>query len=242
MLLFRVRFDLNVGRVWGKIKQKGLVMDKATIKILIGMALLSSLQAAELDGAKKPKLADRNAFYLGVGYQLSAINTFFSSKTTNESYFMTGNGFGVVLGGKFVAKTKDIEHVGLRYGLFYDQTFSSHKSCISTYGLEFSALWDGINSPKRFLGVEFGLGIAGATYTPGNAMHGVIAQNLGKENSLFQLLVNVGVRLGSFHNEIAFGLKFPVIPNKKTEIIDGLSATTLWHRLPVAYVNYIYNF
>ncbi|GAA8521516.1 hypothetical protein oki105_11650 [Helicobacter pylori] len=155
---------------------------------------------------------------------------------------MTGNGFGVVLGGKFVAKTQAVEHVGFRYGLFYDQTFSSHKSYISTYGLEFSGLWDAFNSPKMFLGLEFGLGIAGATYMPGEAMHGIIAQNLGKENSLFQLLVKVGFRFGFFHNEITFGLKFPFIPNKRTEIIDGLSATTLWHRLPVAYFNYIYNF
>ncbi len=226
-----------------RIKQKGLVMNKTMVKILMGMALLLPLQAIDLDeNSKKPKLADRNAFYLGVGYQLSAIRTFFSSKAMDKSYFMTGNGFGVVLGGKLVAKTKDAEHVGFRYGLFYDQTFSSYKSSISTYGLEFSGLWDAINSPKRFLGIEFGLGIAGATYMPRGAMHGVIAQHLGKENSLFQLLVNVGVRLGSLHNEIAFGLKFPVIPNKRTEIIDGLSATTLWHRLPVAYFNYIYNF
>ncbi len=219
--------------------------NKTMVKILMGMALLSSLQAteAELDEkSKKPKLADRNTFYLGVGYQLSAINTSFSTESVDKSYFMTGNGFGVVLGGKFVAKTQAVEHVGFRYGLFYDQTFSSYKSSISTYGLEFSGLWDAINSPKRFLGIEFGLGIAGATYMPRGAMHGVIAQHLGKENSLFQLLVNVGVRLGSLHNEIAFGLKFPVIPNKRTEMIDGLSTTTLWHRLPVAYVNYIYNF
>ncbi len=208
----------------------------------MGMALLSALKAIDLDENSKPKLADRNTFYFGVGYQLSAIRTFFSSKAVDKSYFMTGNGFGVVLGGKFVAKTKDAEHVGFRYGLFYDQTFSSCKSSIFTYGLEFSGLWDAINSPKRFLGVEFGLGIAGATYKPGGAMHGIIAQNLGKENSLFQLLVNVGFRLGSFHNEIAFGLKFPVIPNTKTESIEGLATTTLWHRLPVAYFNYIYNF
>ncbi len=123
--------------------------NKTMVKILMGMALLSSLQAteAELDEkSKKPKLADRNTFYLGVGYQLSAINTSFSTESVDKSYFMTGNGFGVVLGGKFVAKTQAVEHVGFRYGLFYDQTFSSHKSYISTYGLEFSGLWDAFNS------------------------------------------------------------------------------------------------
>ncbi|GAA7378182.1 outer membrane protein [Helicobacter pylori] len=219
--------------------------NETMVKILMGMALLSSLQAAEAEldeKSKKPKFADRNTFYLGVGYQLSAINTSFSTESVDKSYFMTGNGFGVVLGGKFVAKTQAVEHVGFRYGLFYDQTFSSHKSYISTYGLEFSGLWDAFNSQKMFLGLEFGLGIAGATYMPGGAMHGIIAQNLGKENSLFQLLVKVGFRFGFFHNEITFGLKFPFIPNKRTEIVDGLSTTTLWHRLPVAYFNYIYNF
>lgn len=107
--------------------------NKTMVKILMGMALLSSLQAteAELDEkSKKPKFADRNTFYLGVGYQLSAINTSFSTESVDKSYFMTGNGFGVVLGGKFVAKMQAVEHVGFRYGLFYDQTFSSHKSYI----------------------------------------------------------------------------------------------------------------
>lgn len=83
--------------------------NKTMVKILMGMALLSSLQAteAELDEkSKKPKLADRNTFYLGVGYQLSAINTSFSTESVDKSYFMTGNGFGVVLGGNLWLKRK----------------------------------------------------------------------------------------------------------------------------------------
>ncbi|AFI06583.1 outer membrane protein [Helicobacter cetorum] len=215
-------------------------INKAFVASALSLALA---QATELnENSKKPKLADRNAFYLGVGYQLSAINATFSNKFVSTTHYMVGNGVGVVLGGKFVAQRQNLEHVGLRYGVFYDQTFSSYKSYISTYGLEFSALWDAVNSPKRFFGLEFGLGIAGATYMPGNALNGVIAKDLGKQNSLFQLLVNVGMRFGSLHNEIALGLKFPTIPDVKNQTINGLSATTLWHRLPVAYVNYIYNF
>lgn len=84
-------------------------MNKTTVKILMGMALLSSLQAAEAEldeKSKKPKFADRNTFYLGVGYQLSAINTSFSTESVDKSYFMTGNGFGVVLGGNLWPKRK----------------------------------------------------------------------------------------------------------------------------------------
>ncbi|WP_104712998.1 outer membrane protein [Helicobacter cetorum] len=217
---------------------------KTFAKGLISLALLLECQAKDSKDVAKQKveLADKSAFYLGVGYQLSAINTSYSTKSITDSYYMVGNGFGVVLGGKFLTQRKNLEHVGLRYGIFYDQTFSSYHSYISTYGMELSGLWDFTNTPKHFFGLEVGIGIAGASYLPGNALHGIIAKNLGQQNSLFQLLVNVGARFGLGHNEIALGLKFPTIANTKNQTINGLSATTLWHRLPVMYINYIYNF
>ncbi|GAA8521512.1 hypothetical protein oki105_11640 [Helicobacter pylori] len=49
-------------------------MNKTMVKILMGMALLSSLQAAEAEldeKSKKPKFADRNTFYLGLGINLA---------------------------------------------------------------------------------------------------------------------------------------------------------------------------
>ncbi|AFI04673.1 outer membrane protein [Helicobacter cetorum] len=204
------------------------------------------------------RYADKSAFYMGLGYQLGSIqhnNTNINltsaqvaikdksytllnsalSPTYKRSY--VSNGFGLMLGYKWVGKHKETKWFGFRWGLFYDMSASvygrgnlsyngyntftanpfayqkTESIVISTYGTYMDLLLNAYNGDKFFAGFSVGVAFAGVNYdlsdkkTYKNYLKSAFG---GKINdNAFQFLVNLGVRLGGKHNQFGFGIKIP---------------------------------
>ncbi|AFI06589.1 outer membrane protein 3 [Helicobacter cetorum MIT 99-5656] len=202
--------------------------------------------------------ADKRAFYLGLGYQLGLVES--KLKTTNygiqiksllsisgmleqqtETDYEISNGFGVVLGYKWVGKSQITKYFGFRWGLFYDLTASTYNRGdyfyentintetkehiykkngdikISTYGTYLDFLVNAYNGEKFFIGSRFGLAFGGSSYSVGdkNVYESYLKQYVGGNLTYktFQFIVDVGVRMGGKHSSFEWGVKFPTISN-----------------------------
>ncbi len=182
------------------------------------------------------RYADRSAFYLGLGYQLGSIQHNSSNLNLSQRFnksqiiFSDGlspvfknsyvsNGLGVQVGYKWVGKHEETKWFGFRWGLFYDLSASlygqkeSQSIIISTYGTYMDLLFNAYNGDKFFAGFNLGIAFAGVY---GKVSDELLYQALlldtfgGKvDPNGFQFLVNLGVRLGSKHNQFGFGIKIP---------------------------------
>ncbi|WQX86473.1 outer membrane protein [Helicobacter pylori] len=182
------------------------------------------------------RYADRSAFYLGLGYQLGSIQHNSSNLNLSQQFnksqiiFSDGlspvfknsyvsNGFGVQVGYKWVGKHEETKWFGFRWGLFYDLSASlygpkeSQSIIISTYGTYMDLLLNAYNGDKFFAGFNLGIAFAGVYDKVSNELlYQVLLLDTfgGKvDPNGFQFLVDLGVRLGSKHNQFGFGIKIP---------------------------------
>ncbi len=182
------------------------------------------------------RYADRSAFYLGLGYQLGSVQHNSSNLNLSQQFnksqivFSDGlspvfknsyvsNGLGVQVGYKWVGKHEETKWFGFRWGLFYDLSASLYGSqesqsvIISTYGTYMDLLLNAYNGDKFFAGFNLGIAFAGVYDRLSDALlYQALLQNTfgGKVNpNGFQFLVDLGVRLGSKHNQFGFGIKVP---------------------------------
>ncbi|MGL2621355.1 outer membrane protein [Helicobacter pylori] len=182
------------------------------------------------------RYADRSAFYLGLGYQLGSIQHNSSnlnlSQRFNKSQIIfsdslspvfknsyVSNGLGVQVGYKWVGKHEETKWFGFRWGLFYDLSASlygqkeSQSIIISTYGTYMDLLLNAYNGDKFFAGFNLGIAFAGVyDKLSDELLYQALLQNTfgGKvDPNGFQFLVDLGVRLGSKHNQFGFGIKVP---------------------------------
>ncbi len=182
------------------------------------------------------RYADRSAFYLGLGYQLGSIQhnssnlNLFQRFTRTQIIFSDGlspvfknsyvsNGLGVQAGYKWVGKHEETKWFGFRWGLFYDLSASlygqkeSQSVIISTYGSYMDLLFNAYNGDKFFAGFNLGIAFAGVYDKVSDALlYQVLLLDTfgGKvDPNGFQFLVDLGVRLGSKHNQFGFGIKIP---------------------------------
>ncbi|WP_104748292.1 outer membrane protein [Helicobacter cetorum] len=197
------------------------------------------------------RYADKSAFYMGLGYQLGSIQhnntnmdlfqypnkdkivlSALESPTQKRSY--VSNGFGLMLGYKWVGKHKETKWFGFRWGLFYDMSASvygrgslaynlfdsnpfayqkTESIVISTYGTYMDLLLNAYNGDKFFAGFRIGIAFAGANYdlSDEKTYRNYLKNTFGGKinNNAFQFLVNLGVRLGGKHNHFGFGIKIP---------------------------------
>ncbi|KNE11727.1 outer membrane protein [Helicobacter pylori] len=182
------------------------------------------------------RYADRSAFYLGLGYQLGSIQHNSSNLNLSQQFnksqiiFSDGlspvfknsyvsNGFGVQVGYKWVGKHEETKWFGFRWGLFYDLSASlygaqeSQSIIISTYGTYMDLLFNAYNGDKFFAGFNLGIAFAGVyDKLSDELLYQALLQDTfgGKvDPNGFQFLVDLGVRLGSKHNQFGFGIKVP---------------------------------
>ncbi|GAA9628611.1 outer membrane protein [Helicobacter pylori] len=182
------------------------------------------------------RYADRSAFYLGLGYQLGSIQhnssnlNLFQNFTRTQIIFSDGlspifknsyvsNGLGVQVGYKWVGKHEETKWFGFRWGLFYDLSASlygiqeSQSVIISTYGTYMDLLFNAYNGDKFFAGFNLGIAFAGVyDKLSDELLYQTLLQDTfgGKvDPNGFQFLVDLGVRLGSKHNQFGFGIKIP---------------------------------
>ncbi len=236
------------------------------------------------------RYADRSAFYLGLGYQLGSIQhnssnlNLFQRFTKTQIIFSDGlspvfknsyvsNGLGVQVGYKWVGKHEETKWFGFRWGLFYDLSASlyrpqeSQSILISTYGTYMDLLLNAYNGDKFFAGFNLGIAFAGVHDKVSNELlYQVLLQDTfgGKvDPNGFQFLVDLGVRLGSKHNQFGFGIKIPTyyfnhyysmnnISNNSKDVlkvlrfleygINSLLYQVDFRRNYSVYFNYTYNF
>ncbi|MCQ2664143.1 outer membrane protein [Helicobacter pylori] len=182
------------------------------------------------------RYADRSAFYLGLGYQLGSIQHNYSNLNLSQQFnksqiiFSDGlspvfknsyvsNGLGVQVGYKWVGKHEETKWFGFRWGLFYDLSTSlygqkeSQSIIISTYGTYMDLLLNAYNGDKFFAGFNLGVAFAGVYDKLSDALlyQAILLDTFGGkvDPNGFQFLVNLGVRLGSKHNQFGFGIKIP---------------------------------
>ncbi|MCQ2838810.1 outer membrane protein [Helicobacter pylori] len=182
------------------------------------------------------RYADRSAFYLGLGYQLGSIQhnssnlNLFQQFNKSQIIFSDGlspvfknsyvsNGFGVQVGYKWVGKHEETKWFGFRWGLFYDLSASlyglkeSQSIIISTYGTYMDLLLNAYNGDKFFAGFNLGIAFAGVYDKVSDELlyQALLLDTFGGkvDSNGFQFLVNLGVRLGSKHNQFGFGIKVP---------------------------------
>ncbi|MGN8522856.1 outer membrane protein [Helicobacter pylori] len=182
------------------------------------------------------RYADRSAFYLGLGYQLGSIQHNYSNLNLSQQFnksqivFSDGlspvfknsyvsNGFGVQVGYKWVGKHEKTKWFGFRWGLFYDLSASlyglkeSQSVIISTYGTYMDLLLNAYNGDKFFAGFNLGIAFAGVYDKVSNELlyQALLLDTFGGkvDPNGFQFLVDLGVRLGSKHNQFGFGIKIP---------------------------------
>ncbi|AFI05520.1 outer membrane protein [Helicobacter cetorum] len=245
------------------------------------------------------RYADKNAFYMGLGYQLGSVSKnqtdldliqqFISTPITgtssptyqnimklclqfNPAYckgsqlgpqlgiqpfvkaepqaprksMAISNGFGLALGYKIVGKNKSNKWLGARFGVFYDQTFSTYSQGsyfssltkqqnsniqIFTYGVHADLLLNAINNEKFFTGFNLGVALAGVSYQMRDEKVYQAYLNRYFPNKLttnaFQFLFNVGMRLGDKHNSFEFGVKIPVIESVYLQAKNTNNSQTL---------------
>lgn len=182
------------------------------------------------------RYADQSAFYLGLGYQLGSIQHNSSNLNLSQQFnksqiiFSDGlspvfknsyvsNGFGVQVGYKWVGKHEETKWFGFRWGLFYDLSASlygaqeSQSIIISTYGTYMDLLFNAYNGDKFFAGFNLGIAFAGVYDKVSDELlyQALLLDTFGGkvDPNGFQFLVNLGVRLGSKHNQFGFGIKIP---------------------------------
>ncbi|MGL2624017.1 outer membrane protein [Helicobacter pylori] len=182
------------------------------------------------------RYADRSAFYLGLGYQLGSIQHNYSNLNLSQQFnksqiiFSDGlspvfknsyvsNGLGVQVGYKWVGKHEETKWFGFRWGLFYDLSASlygqkeSQSVIISTYGTYMDLLLNAYNGDKFFAGFNLGIAFAGVYDKLSDVLlyQALLLDTFGGkvDPNGFQFLVNLGVRLGSKHNQFGFGIKIP---------------------------------
>ncbi|MGL2513024.1 outer membrane protein [Helicobacter pylori] len=182
------------------------------------------------------RYADRSVFYLGLGYQLGSIQHNSSNLNLSQRFnksqiiFSDGlspvfknsyvsNGLGVQVGYKWVGKHEETKWFGFRWGLFYDLSASlygqkeSQSIIISTYGTYMDLLFNAYNGDKFFAGFNLGIAFAGVYDKVSDALlyQALLLDTFGGkvDPNGFQFLVNLGVRLGSKHNQFGFGIKIP---------------------------------
>ncbi|GAA8786668.1 outer membrane protein [Helicobacter pylori] len=236
------------------------------------------------------RYADRSAFYLGLGYQLGSIQrnssnlNLFQNFTRTQILFSDGlspvfknsyvsNGLGVQAGYKWVGKHEETKWFGFRWGLFYDLSVSlygqkeSQSVIISTYGTYMDLLLNAYNGDKFFAGFNLGIAFAGMYDKVSDALlyQALLLDTFGGkvDPNGFQFLVNLGVRLGSKHNQFGFGIKIPTyyfnhyysmnnISNNSGDVlkvlrfleygINSLLYQVDFRRNYSVYFNYIYSF
>ncbi len=236
------------------------------------------------------RYADRSAFYLGLGYQLGSIQhnssnlNLFQNFTRTQIIFSDGlspvfknsyvsNGLGVQVGYKWVGKHEETKWFGFRWGLFYDLSVSlygqkeSQSVIISTYGTYMDLLLNAYNGDKFFAGFNLGIAFAGMYDKVSDALlyQALLLDTFGGkvDPNGFQFLVNLGVRLGSKHNQFGFGIKIPTyyfnhyysmnnISNNSGDVlkvlrfleygINSLLYQVDFRRNYSVYFNYIYSF
>ncbi len=182
------------------------------------------------------RYADRSAFYLGLGYQLGSIQhnssnlNLFQQFNKSQIVFSDGlspvfknsyvsNGLGVQVGYKWVGKHEETKWFGFRWGLFYDLSASlygqkeSQSIIISTYGTYMDLLLNAYNGDKFFAGFNLGIAFAGVYDKLSDELlyQALLLDTFGGkvDPNGFQFLVDLGVRLGSKHNQFGFGIKVP---------------------------------
>ncbi|GAA7073451.1 outer membrane protein [Helicobacter pylori] len=182
------------------------------------------------------RYADRSAFYLGLGYQLGSVQRNYSNLNLSQQFnksqivFSDGlspvfknsyvsNGLGIQVGYKWVGKHEETKWFGFRWGLFYDLSASlygqkeSQSIIISTYGTYMDLLLNAYNGNKFFAGFNLGIAFAGVYDKLSDALlyQALLLDTFGGkvDPNGFQFLVNLGVRLGSKHNQFGFGIKIP---------------------------------
>ncbi|EJB63406.1 outer membrane protein [Helicobacter pylori] len=182
------------------------------------------------------RYADRSAFYLGLGYQLGSVQHNYSNLNLSQQFnksqivFSDGlspvfknsyvsNGLGVQVGYKWVGKHEETKWFGFRWGLFYDLSASLYGSqesqsiIISTYGTYMDLLLNAYNGDKFFAGFNLGIAFAGVYDKLSDALlyQALLLDTFGGkvDPNGFQFLVDLGVRLGSKHNQFGFGIKVP---------------------------------
>ncbi|AFI04679.1 outer membrane beta-barrel protein [Helicobacter cetorum] len=195
--------------------------------------------------------ADKDSFYLGIGYE-------YGSATTN--------GGDIVLGYKWVGDREETKWSGARVGVFASGSIympnifaTPNLNCIdpfnpcsistsdkvnqalqdmnvgfSNYGVYSDWLINAYNGDRFFAGLMLGGALAGSTYF-------FTSQGGGVMGNFFQFFVNLGLRMGFSRHAFEFVAKLPTVTNK-FDIEQG-GYTKL--KIPQNYLfgfNYVYSF
>ncbi|WP_231283050.1 outer membrane beta-barrel protein [Helicobacter cetorum] len=94
-------------------------------------------------------------------------------------------------------------------------------SAIQTYGANLDVLLNVANHQRIFFGFRVGIGLAGASYSISNSSDYASYLKPLKDkvnNTTFQFLVNLGMRIGGKHNHFEWGVKIPTINNTYFDI------------------------
>ncbi len=168
-----------------------------------------------------------------------------NSQTNNGAM----NGVGVQLGYKqFFGKNK---FFGIRYYAFFDynhayikSNFFNSASNVFTYGAGSDLLLNFINggsdqNRKISFGIFGGIALAGTTWLNSQFVNLKTTTNIYSakiNNTNFQFLFNMGLRLQGIHHGIELGVKIPTI---NTNYYSFLGAKLAYRRLYSVYLNYV---
>ncbi|WP_104748283.1 outer membrane protein [Helicobacter cetorum] len=213
----------------------------------------SPTQTPPISPTTQSQLADRSAWYAGIGFQLGGVsgtknNLPIATKQGAPYNVHVSTGWGIDIG----YKTRENKVNAFRYGIFYDFTSSLYNTYaknsflfLSTYGIYGDWIPNVINNERFFFGFRTGVAIAGSSYgmqmkhsnVPKSVCYGSSGDSLAQcTYTTFQFLVNLGVRMGGKHNQFEMGIKIPVVTQY------GGIAQDFRRRIFAVYWNYTYSF
>ncbi|WP_104713526.1 outer membrane protein [Helicobacter cetorum] len=212
-----------------------------------------ALATPPISPTKAHQLADKSAWYAGIGFQLGGVsstkdNLPIATKQGAPYNVHVSTGWGIQAG----YKARESKLNAFRYGIFYDFTSSLYNTYaknsflfLSTYGVYGDWIPNVVNNERFFFGFRMGVAIAGSSYgmqmkhfdVPKHVCYGSSGSMLAQcTYTTFQFLVNLGVRMGGKHNQFELGVKIPTVTQY------GDVAQDFRRRIFAVYWDYIYSF